>query len=50
MSVQDICELSSILQGDDNERMQFERKEILLNSAIAHQEQRVMKCILINDI
>lgn len=41
MALSDICELSSILNVDDQEKIDLERKKIALNSSIKQQEGRV---------
>ena len=41
MTLNDIYELSGILQGDDEERNELERKKITLNSTIRQQEGRL---------
>jgi hypothetical protein len=41
MSVKDVFELSSLLNGDDIEKNELERKLVTLTSAIDQQELRV---------
>lgn len=41
MSVNDICELGSILQGDDHEKAELERQVMAIDTAIQQQEARV---------
>jgi hypothetical protein len=47
MSLKEICELGSILQCDDREKIEIEKKIISLTVAIKHQEGRVSYFIFI---
>jgi hypothetical protein len=41
MSVQDVCELGSLLEGDEHKKNDLEKKVISLKTAIQNQEGRV---------
>ena len=43
MDLNDICELNSILQVDDEEKTSLGRKKLTLQAAIKQQEERVRK-------
>ena len=48
MAMKDLFELSSVLQGDDHEKNELERKKVLLTSAIKQQEDRVSRRLRLN--
>ena len=56
MSVADICELGSLLQGDNNEKAELDRQIISVEAAIEQQEARVsnihfiIKCIFTGNL
>lgn len=49
MSVQDVCELGSLLEGDDLKKIDLEKKVIYLQTAIRTQEGRVSIKVLFTE-
>jgi hypothetical protein len=46
MSLEEICELGAILQNEDKETVNLERKKLELRAAIRQQEERVCQITL----
>lgn len=48
MSVEDVCELGSLLQSGDKEKEMLERKLIELDGGIQNQDRRVREALNLN--